>query len=44
MAGAYGMSHAAKPMLKGKSPLKGKKMARGPSDPTPSHKGHASSH
>lgn len=24
-----------------RDPLKGKKMARGPKDPTPSHKGHA---
>ena len=44
MAGAYGKSYAAKPMIKGKNPLKGTKMARGPKDPSPSHKGHASSY
>ncbi len=39
MAGAYGMKKAAKPKISGKNPLKGKKMARGPRDPKPSHKG-----
>ncbi len=39
MAGAYGMGKAAKPVMKGKNPLKGKKMARGPKDSSPSHKG-----
>ena len=37
MSGAYGKTKA----VKGKNPLKGSKMARGPKDPKPSHKGYA---
>jgi hypothetical protein len=37
MSGAYSKTKATK----GKNPLKGKKMVRGPKDPKPSHKGYA---
>lgn len=42
MAGAYGMKKAAKPKISGKGVYTGRKMPRGPKDPVPSHKGHAS--
>lgn len=41
MAGAYGMNKAVKPKISGKGVYTGKKMARGPKDPQPSHKGKA---
>ena len=45
VSGSYDMpmkkgSHYGK-SAGGKNPLKGKSMERGPSDPTPSHKGYA---
>lgn len=39
MAGAYGGEKKAAKAVR--NPLKGKKMARGPKDPTASHKGYA---
>jgi len=43
MAGAYGAGESMdgkSKLPKARNPLKGKKMMRGPKEPTPSHKGH----